>query len=239
MNSGSHGTDRASDHRRHAFVRHLLDEAQDQDLALLGCQDAEGEMDRLGIFDREVSAAVKFIDRLDFFHSPGPSDSLSEMSDGPVAGHPIQPGRDGTRVGQGGYGSMHIQPDFLQHVLQVRSAFLAKECLHVVPQSGRKPFDQFSERRVLSGLAPEDQDSLIDLIGEVIHAGRPGFECLPTPSRSRPEAEKFNPCQERNREGVARATGAGSKIHSCRANRFSDASIKRLIGLPMGIGIVE
>jgi hypothetical protein len=39
------------------------------------------------------------------------------------------------------------------------------------------------------------------------------FECLPTPNRSRPEAEKFNPCEKSvSEQGLRERDGYGAEI---------------------------
>jgi hypothetical protein len=174
VNSGPHGPDGTASDRRNAFIRHLFEEAQDQDLAMLGRETVQCEMDRLSVLDREVSPAVNLPVRLALVDRSSRRDPLPEMANGPVAGDPIEPGLEGAGIGQSGDRSMNVQPHVLEHVFRIRLAFLAEECPHVILQPGCKPFDQLAECRAVAGLAPENQDLLIESVGEVVHAGRPG-----------------------------------------------------------------
>ena len=140
---------------------------------MLGRQAVESAMDRLGVLDREVSPAVDLRVRPALLDRPGRRDPPPEMANGPVACDPIEPGREGARVGQRRDRTMHGQPDVLEHVVRVRPAFLAEERPHVIPQPGRIPLDHLAERGAVAGLAPEDQDLLKEPVGEVVHAGRP------------------------------------------------------------------
>ena len=174
MNSGPDGPDRTAGDHRDAFIRHLFEEAQDQYLAMLGRQTVKREMDRKSVLDREVSLAVKLPVRMAFVDRSSRRDPLPEMANGPVACNPIEPGHEGARIGQSCDRSIHVQPNVLQHVFCIRLAFLAEKCPHVILQPGCKSLEQLAERRAVAGLAPENQNLLIELVGEVIHAGRPG-----------------------------------------------------------------
>ncbi len=180
MNSGSHGSDGTAGDRHNALVRHLFEEAQDQDLAMLGRQAVKREMDGLSLLDRELSPSVDLSNRLDLLDRSSRHDPLAEVADGPVACDPIEPGHEGARIGQGCDRSMHIQPNVLKHVFRVRLAFPAQKCPHVIPQPGCKPFDQLAKRRRVAGLAPENQDLLVHPVGEFVHADRPGVRVFTT-----------------------------------------------------------
>lgn len=171
MNSGPHGPDGTAGDRRNAFIRHLFEEAQDQDLAMLGRQTVQCEMDRLSVLGREVSPAVDLPVRLALVDRSSRRDPLAEMANGPVAGDPIEPGLEGAWIVQSRDRSIHVQPHILEHVFRIGLAFLAEECPHVIPQPGCKPLDQLAERCAVAGLAAEDQDLLIESVGEVVHAG--------------------------------------------------------------------
>jgi hypothetical protein len=127
VNSGPHGPDGTAGDRRNAFIRHLFEEAQDQDLAMLGRQTVQCEMDRLSVFGREVSSAVNLRVRLAILDRSSRRDPLPEMANGPVACDPIEPGLERAWIGQSCNRSIHVQPNVLEHVFRVRVAFLAEE----------------------------------------------------------------------------------------------------------------
>jgi hypothetical protein len=171
MNSGPHGPDGTAGDRRNAFIRHLFEEAQNQNLAMLGRQAIKCEMDRLSVLDREVSRAFNLSVRLAILDRSSRRNPLPAMANGPVACDPIEPGLEGARIGQSCDRSMHVQPNVLEHVFRIRLTCLAEECPHVIPQPGCKPFDQLAERSAVAGLAPENEDLFIEPVSDIIHAG--------------------------------------------------------------------
>jgi glyoxylase-like metal-dependent hydrolase (beta-lactamase superfamily II) len=172
VNSGPHRPDGTAGDGRNAFIRHLFEEAQDQNLAMLGRQTVKCAMDCLSVLDREVFPAVNLPVRLAIVDRSSQCDPLAEMANGPVACDPIEPGHEGARIRQSCDRSMHVQPNVLEHVFRVHLAFLAEERSHVITQPGCKSFDQLAERSTVAGLAPENQHLLIESVGEVVHAGR-------------------------------------------------------------------
>ena len=82
------------------FIRHLFEKAENEHLAMLGCQTIECAMNRLGVLGREISAAVKLAVRLAIVDRSSGRNVLAQIANCPVASDPVEPGLDGARIAQ-------------------------------------------------------------------------------------------------------------------------------------------
>jgi hypothetical protein len=128
-----HRPDRAADHPGDVLVGHLLQEAEEEDLAVLGRQPVQGGVDARGVLRREVASVPGRVGQPGLRQGDEARPAPAELAEGAVARQAVQPGPQGPRVEQPGQPPEGVAPDLLERVVGAVRA--AEQLAQVVPEA--------------------------------------------------------------------------------------------------------
>jgi hypothetical protein len=191
MKPRAHRPKLATDDSGNVFVTHLLDEPEEQDLAVLYHQFVEGGVDLLHFLGGKLIVGtfvcwhVDTIERTQWF-TPFPQLAINSMP-----GDPVEPGDKRARLDQLAQVTEDAEPDFLKDILGRMT--IAEHFFQEVVQPRLVDGDKLLEGCSVTGLGADDQNARIEPLCAVAHGvpdQKGAFATLE--SKVRRAAETFN-----------------------------------------------